>query len=61
VREAVLNSGIGNGNILITASVGSAHWPADGPEKASLVEAADAALYRVKRLRKGPERWTRAS
>jgi diguanylate cyclase (GGDEF)-like protein len=61
VREAVLNSGIGNGNILITASVGSAHWPVDGREKASLVEAADAALYRVKRLRKGPERWTRAS
>ncbi len=61
VREAVVASGIGNGNVPITASVGCACWPDDGGAKADLVEAADAALYRAKRLRSGPERWVRAS
>ena len=61
VREAVASSGIGDGGIEVTASVGSACWPADGPDKTQLVAAADAALYRAKRLRVAPSRLSRAS
>ncbi len=61
VREAVLGSGIGSVETAISASVGCASWPLDGPDKASLVQAADAALYRVKRMRNEPERFVRAS
>ncbi len=61
VREAVAASGIGDGGIEVTVSVGCACWPQDGPEKEQLVEAADAALYRAKRLRPVPSGLTRAS
>jgi len=51
VRETVLGSAVGGFGVHVTASVGAAHWPADGRSKAALVEAADAALYRSKRGR----------
>jgi hypothetical protein len=38
----------------VGVSIGAAHWPADGPGNSALVEAADAALYRAKRLRSEP-------
>ena len=51
VRETVRGSAVGGFGVNVTASVGAAHWPADGRVKADLVEAADAALYRSKRRR----------
>jgi diguanylate cyclase (GGDEF)-like protein len=51
VREGVLGSAVGSLGVPVSASVGAAHWPADGRAKAKLVEAADAALYRAKRER----------
>jgi diguanylate cyclase (GGDEF)-like protein len=54
VRAAV-SAGVGSSfegtDVVVTASVGAAHWPADGKAQAALVEAADAALYRSKRQR----------
>jgi len=49
VREAVRVSPVGGAGLPFGASVGAAHWPADGPGKADLVSAADAALYQAKR------------
>jgi diguanylate cyclase (GGDEF)-like protein len=51
VRDTVRGSAVGGFGAHVTASVGAAHWPADGRSKAALVEAADAALYRSKRGR----------
>ena len=51
VRNGVRNSPVGNLGVQITASIGAAHWPADGAAQGELVEAADAALYRAKRQR----------
>jgi hypothetical protein len=51
VREAVRVSPVGGAGLPFGASVGAAHWPADGPGKADLVSAADAALYQAKRHR----------
>jgi len=51
VREGVRDSSVGSFGFDMTASVGAAHWPADGESAAALVEAADAALYRAKRQR----------
>ncbi len=51
VREGVRASPVGGMGVDVSASIGAAHWPADGPGNAALVEAADAALYRAKRLR----------
>jgi diguanylate cyclase (GGDEF)-like protein len=54
VRAAV-SAGVGSSfestEVVVTASIGAAHWPADGRSQAALVEAADAALYRSKRQR----------
>jgi diguanylate cyclase (GGDEF)-like protein len=50
VRAAVLVSPLANG-VPFGASVGVAHWPAEGPGKSELVSAADAALYEAKRRR----------
>jgi diguanylate cyclase (GGDEF)-like protein len=50
VREAVSVSPIANG-VPFGASVGVAHWPAEGPGKSELVSAADSALYEAKRRR----------
>jgi diguanylate cyclase (GGDEF)-like protein len=50
VREAVRFSPI-TGGVPFGASVGVAHWPAEGPGKSELVRAADAALYEAKRSR----------
>jgi diguanylate cyclase (GGDEF)-like protein len=51
VREGVRSSPVGSFGVPVSASVGAAHWPADGRSKAELVEAADSALYRAKRQR----------
>jgi len=51
VRKAVRVSPVGGVGLPFGASVGAAHWPADGPGKAELVSAADAALYEAKRVR----------
>ena len=51
VSDGVRGSAVGELGALVTASVGAAHWPADGRSAAALVEAADAALYRSKRQR----------
>jgi diguanylate cyclase (GGDEF)-like protein len=51
VREAVRVSPVGGSDLPFGASVGVAYWPADGPGKAELVSAADAALYEAKRRR----------
>ena len=53
VREAVRVSPVGGADLPFGASVGVAYWPADGPGKAELVSAADAALYEAKRRRVG--------
>jgi diguanylate cyclase (GGDEF)-like protein len=50
VREGVRTSPVGGMGLDISVSIGAAHWPADGPGNTALVEAADAALYRAKRL-----------
>ena len=44
VRDTVRGSAVGGFGAQVTASVGAAHWPADGRSKAALVVAADAAL-----------------
>ena len=51
VRRGVCNSPVGDLGVQVTASIGAAHWPADGACQSGLVEAADAALYRAKRQR----------
>ena len=51
VSGAVRNSAAGGLGVHVSASVGAAHWPADGRDHGALVEAADAALYRAKRQR----------
>jgi diguanylate cyclase (GGDEF)-like protein len=51
VREGVRNSFVGTLGVQVSASIGAAHWPADGREHGVLVEAADADLYRAKRQR----------
>jgi diguanylate cyclase (GGDEF)-like protein len=51
MREGVQNSSVGGFGVQVSASVGAAHWPADGRSHSELVEAADAALYRAKRQR----------
>jgi diguanylate cyclase (GGDEF)-like protein len=51
VRSSVQDSAVGGFGVRVSASVGAAHWPADGRSGAQLVEAADAALYRAKRGR----------
>jgi diguanylate cyclase (GGDEF)-like protein len=51
VTDGVGASSVGELGVLVTASVGAAHWPADGRSAAALVESADAALYRSKRQR----------
>jgi diguanylate cyclase (GGDEF)-like protein len=51
VRDGVHHSAVGGFGVQVSASVGAAHWPADGRSQAALVEAADAALYRAKRER----------
>ena len=51
VREGVRESQVGGLGPEVSASIGASHWPADGPAAAALVEAADAALYRAKRIR----------
>jgi diguanylate cyclase (GGDEF)-like protein len=61
VREAVARSDVGAGNPRVTASVGCACWPDDGREKAKLVQSADAALYRAKRMRNDAPRLYRVS
>jgi diguanylate cyclase (GGDEF)-like protein len=55
VRDGVQSSAIGGFGVRVTASIGSAHWPADGASGAEIVEAADAALYRDKRHRDARE------
>ena len=54
VRDGVRDSFVGTLGVQVSASIGAAHWPADGVDHGALVEAADAALYRAKRER--PER-----
>ena len=54
VREGVRASPVGGMGLDVSVSIGAAHWPADGPGNTALVEAADAALYRAKRLRNDP-------
>jgi diguanylate cyclase (GGDEF)-like protein len=54
VRDGVQNSSVGGFGVQVSASVGAAHWPADGRSHSALVEAADAALYRAKRQRGEP-------
>jgi diguanylate cyclase (GGDEF)-like protein len=61
VREAVARSDAAVGDPRVTASVGCACWPDDGREKAALVQSADAALYRAKRMRNNPPRLYRVS
>jgi diguanylate cyclase (GGDEF)-like protein len=51
VREGVRNSFVGTLGVQVSASIGAAHWPADGREHGALVEVADADLYRAKRQR----------
>jgi diguanylate cyclase (GGDEF)-like protein len=51
VRDAVGTSHPGAADVRFGVSIGAAHWPADGPAKADLVGAADAALYEAKRRR----------
>jgi diguanylate cyclase (GGDEF)-like protein len=51
VTESVRTSALGEFGVHVSASVGAAHWPADGESAAALLEAADAALYRAKRQR----------
>ena len=51
VREGVRDSAVGGFGFDVSASIGAAHWPADGKSGTALVEAADAALYRAKRGR----------
>jgi diguanylate cyclase (GGDEF)-like protein len=54
VREGVRASPVGGMGLDVSASIGAAHWPTDGRGNTALVEAADAALYRAKRLRSDP-------
>ena len=51
VSSGVRNSFEGSAGVGVTASIGAAHWPADGRSQQVLVEAADAELYRSKRQR----------
>jgi hypothetical protein len=56
VREAARVSPVGGADLPFGASVGVAHWPADGPGRTQLVAAADAALYETKRRRAASSR-----
>jgi diguanylate cyclase (GGDEF)-like protein len=51
VRKAVTTSSAGPPGLVVSASVGAAHWPADGLAKADLVLSADQELYQAKRRR----------
>ena len=51
VRMAVTGSSAGSPGLVVSASIGAAHWPADGLAKADLVLAADQELYQAKRQR----------
>jgi diguanylate cyclase (GGDEF)-like protein len=51
VREGVRVSPVGSAGLPFGASIGAAHWPAEGPGKIELVGAADSALYEAKRQR----------
>ena len=51
VRDGVQSSAVGGFGVRVGASIGAAHWPADGAAAPELVKAADAALYRDKRNR----------
>jgi diguanylate cyclase (GGDEF)-like protein len=51
VRGAVQTLGLPSEELGVGASIGVAHWPADGPIKADIVRAADEALYEAKRQR----------
>ena len=48
-NRAALHTGVVGEHV--GATIGAAHWPADGPDAAGLVGTADAALYRAKRQR----------
>jgi diguanylate cyclase (GGDEF)-like protein len=63
VREGVRDSFVGTLGVQVSASIGAAHWPADGRAHGELVEAADAALYVAKRQRteNGPQEAPRAA
>ncbi len=51
VRTSVANVRPGADRLGLGVSIGAAKWPTDGPAKADLVAAADAALYEEKRNR----------
>jgi diguanylate cyclase (GGDEF)-like protein len=54
VRMAVVGSYAPTPGLVVSASIGAAHWPADGLAQADLVLAADQELYEAKRRRRQP-------
>jgi diguanylate cyclase (GGDEF)-like protein len=51
VRKAVIGSPGHTPGLVVSASIGAAHWPADGLAKADIVLSADQELYHAKRQR----------